>query len=222
MTVTGVFLTASLVAISQTSWAKKIEIKDNKDIQETELQNDVPARREPAMKFFRHPSSDSGGGSFSRAHFLALHIGGYVDSAAYKWGPDEAKDVGKLTAGVTYRMGEWTNTMDLLLRVDFNSFDLAGSKPLKMSILPMIVFPEAESKFPLYFGIGAGPGIFFKQLSQESNLSLDYQLIAGVRLFDLIENVGFSIETGLKNHLHLLSDGQHNGVFVAGGVVFSF
>ncbi|HEX4923769.1 MAG TPA: hypothetical protein VFV50_06775, partial [Bdellovibrionales bacterium] len=59
-------------------------------------------------------------------------------------------------------------------------------------------------------------------ISQESALAIDYQLIGGVRLFDVFENTGFSFEMGLKNHLHLLSDGQFNGVFAAAGVIFTF
>ena len=56
----------------------------------------------------------------------------------------------------------------------------------------------------------------------ESSLSLDYQLIAGARIFDVFENTGFLIETGMKNHVHLLSDGQFNGVFLTVGSVFTF
>jgi hypothetical protein len=67
-----------------------------------------------------------------------------------------------------------------------------------------------------------GPGIFFKQASQESSLSLDYELVAGARLFDMVENTGFFLEFGLKNHLLLLSDGQFNGVYLAGGALFTF
>jgi hypothetical protein len=197
----------------------KVEIKDTNS--EPEVQR-VEGDKKPALKYFeRKPSAESDSGS--RSHFLGLHIGGFVDSESFKWGArDKDEDNGKISIGVTYRMGEWTETMDLLLRIDFNSYDLVDGKPLKMSILPMVVFPEANSKFPLYFGVGIGPGIFFKQITQESALSFDYQMVAGFRMFDVFENTGFSFEMGLKNHLHLLSDGQFNGVFAAAGVIFTF
>lgn len=214
--------TVALLCLLGTSANSKVEIKDPAPGDEPVEVERVESDKRPALKYFtgrRAPAQAEG----DRSHFLGLHFGGFIDSEAYKWGErDHSEDNGKLTVGVTYRMGEWTQTMDLLLRADFTSYELIDGKPVKLSIMPMLVFPEASSKFPLYFGIGAGPGIYFKQISQESALAFDYQLIGGVRLFDVFENTGFSFEMGLKNHLHLLSDGQFNGVFAAAGVIFTF
>ena len=74
----------------------------------------------------------------------------------------------------------------------------------------------------LYFGFAAGPGIFFKQLEDESSLSLDYQLFLGLRLFNIFDSTGFYIESGLRNHLHITSDGQLNGTYFGAGAVFTF
>jgi len=200
-----------------------VEVKENGISRERDRSRPVGAKA--ATKFFKKDQETSRSPSeiSSEDHFLAIHLGTFVDSDAYVWGDSEhADDPGKLNLGVTYRIGEWTNTMDLLFRVDFINYELLDGKPMKMSLLPMILFPDATSKFPLYFGAGIGPGVFFKQLPRESSVSLDYQLIAGARAFDLIENTGFFIETGLKNHLHLLSDGQFNGVFVSAGAIFTF
>lgn len=153
---------------------------------------------------------------------LALHLGTYFDEDIYKWGGKANKEAGKLTTGVTYRIGEWVNSMDLYLRVDFNSYQLNEGKALKMSLMPVVSFPDANSDFPLYFGAGAGLGIYIKQIDDEGSLSFDYQLLAGVRFFELFGDAGLTVEAGLKNHIHLLSDGQYNGVFVAVGTVFNF
>ncbi len=162
-------------------------------------------------------------------HYLAIHLGYFLDSDAYNWGVDNngnnythADDPGKMSIGVTYRMGEWTSSMDLNLRAEFQTYELGRDKPFKLSIMPLITFPDSNSQFPLYFGAGLGPGVFFKQVSQESAISIDYQLIAGARMFDVVENTGFFVEFGLKNHLLLLSDGQFNGVFIATGALFTF
>jgi hypothetical protein len=214
----------------------KTEIRDDQAIEEQVVEEDapvssrtLPAKRpvgeKAASKYFKPKASEerSSSSSSDREHYLALHLGTFVDSDSYMWGArDRVEDNGKLNMGLTYRMGQWTDTMDLLFRADFISYDLPEGKPLKMSIMPIILFPDSESQFPLYFGAGVGPGIFFKQVASESNITLDYQLIAGARMFDLIENTGFFIETGLKNHLNLLSDGQFNGVFVAAGALFTF
>ncbi len=217
--------------ISQNEGASK-----NGDNQiETQEVEDAPSKSDrvgskAASKYFeKREASSSSGAEGSRDHYLALHLGFFLDSDAYSWGVDHngnnmehANDPGKLNIGVTYRMGEWTDTMDLNFRADFQTYDLGRDKPFKMSLMPLITFPDSNSQFPLYFGAGIGPGIFFKQTSQESSISIDYQLVVGARLFEVIENTGFFVEFGLKNHLLLLSDGQFNGVFLATGANFTF
>lgn len=177
----------------------------------------VDRQRPAARPIDRQPAAAGGA-----PRYLGLHIGTYIDDKAYKWAVPFSEDVGKLNAGVSYRVGEWVNSMDLLFRADFTSYELATGRALKMSLLPLVTFPDVSSGFPLYFGAGAGLGIFFKQVSKESVLSLDYQLLAGARFFNIIDNIGFNIEAGIKNHMHLLSDGQFNGIFLTVGTVFNF
>lgn len=157
-------------------------------------------------------------------HYLALHFGGFVNDTAYKWGARDQQDgTGQSTIGVTYRMGEWRNAADLGVRIDYNSYSLDQGKANKLSFMPVLSFPDASSKFPLYFGAGLGLGIFTTQLSGESALALDYTLMLGARFFDIADtNAGFIVEAGLKNHLFLASDGQFNGTYVAVGPVFTF
>lgn len=179
--------------------------------------------KDAANKYFKPKQAPVAEREFPTNHYLALHLGTYLDSAAYVWGPErKVNKPGKSSLGLTYLIGEWTGSMDLNFRVDFNTFELDEQRLTKMSIMPLITFPEVGAKFPLYFGAGVGVGAFFKQISSESSLSVDYQLVAGARLLNLFERTGFFIETGLKNHLHLLSDGQFNGVFLAAGAVFTF
>lgn len=177
-------------------------------------------------------SSGSGNSSSSSSfqgsgdHYLALHFGKMMSSQAYDWGPQPMmKDAGDYTAGITYRLGEWKNSMDLNLRLDFIQYTLDGATqthPQKLSFLPMITLPDVSSRFPLYFGVGMGPGVFLQQVDGKAPLSLDYQLIAGARFFNVVDNAGFFIEAGLKNHLLLWNSGQFNGTFLAAGAVFTF
>jgi hypothetical protein len=83
-------------------------------------------------------------------------------------------------------------------------------------------FPDADSKFPLYFGLAGGLGVFMTQIPDESPVTFDYQLFAGVRIFEIFEKTGFYIEGGLKNHLQLTSSGQLNGTYIAAGLLFTF
>ncbi len=156
-------------------------------------------------------------------HYLAVHLGGYVSDNAYRWGsPDNQTDVGDATVGVTYRIGEWVNSMDLALRLDYSAFGLRDGTAGKLSFSPIVTFPDASSRFPLYLGAGLGLGIFTKQISGESALAFDYTLVLGARFFEVVGNTGFFLEAGIKNSLFLLSDGQFNGTFVAVGPVFTF
>ncbi|MEK2687975.1 hypothetical protein [Bdellovibrio sp. GT3] len=187
--------------------------------------------RDAAAKYFQKDSQDDttyvGGGSQSNNgpsdHYLALHYGRYMASQSYDWGKNGQEDnVGKNSFGVTYRVGEWYNSMDLALRMEYNDYEVGGENPSKISFLPVIMFPDASSRFPLYFGAGAGLGIFMKQTNSKSMLTLDYQLIAGARFFNVFESTGFFIEAGLRNSLFLLTSGQLNGTFLAAGLVFTF
>lgn len=155
-------------------------------------------------------------------NMLMILVGPYVDSVSYAWkGSDKRTKIGTSSYGITYLFEQW-NSVDVNFRADFTEYKIDDENFLKLSLLPLWTFPLMESRFPLYFGLGAGMGVFFKQVQDESNLSLDYQLVAGVRVPDLLGTSGFALEFGLKNHLHLLSDGQFNGTFLNVGAVFTF
>jgi hypothetical protein len=176
--------------------------------------------REAAQKYFdKEPRTTT----FSEGDsLLMLHVGGYVNSQSYLWkGSEKREGVAKATYGITYLVDQWSG-FDVDIRADFTEYVLDEVRPTKLSVMPLFTFPKAESRFPLYFGFGAGLGIFFTQVEGESNLSMDYQLIAGKRFINLMGNFGLFAEYGLKNHLHVLSDGQLNGTFLSGGAVFSF
>lgn len=156
-------------------------------------------------------------------HYLAIHVGWFANDNAYKWGVAETQtNVGRYNFGITYRMGEWINSMDLLFRFDVARMNLAEGTVTKFSIVPLFTFPDASSRFPLYFGAGIGVGAFGSQIPGESAMSLDYQLLAGARFFNVWGQTGLFIEGGIKNHIHLFSDGQFNGTFIATGLVFTF
>lgn len=179
--------------------------------------------RDAAARYFQKRDPAQNYGSGPSDHYLAIQLGRYMNSQSYDWGKNgQQDDVGGNSVGVTYRVGEWQNSMDLNLRIDYAEFDLPGENPQKLSFMPLLTFPDAGSRFPLYFGAGVGLGVFFKQASSKSAISLDYQLVLGARFFDIFENTGFFIEAGLKNHIHLLSSGQFNGTFLSGGLVFTF
>ena len=203
--VTVVLATSSLLCLS---WARAEEPVVGKNA---------------AGKYFQKDSEDRESALRANAEsLLMLHVGGFSSSTSWDW-KDSTKrgGVGKATYGVTYLYDHW-GSLDVNIRLDFIEYKIDEERATKLSLMPLWTFPMAERHFPLYFGFGIGPGIFFTQLPDESNLSVDYQLIAGARFMDLYENFGAFIEFGLKNHLQVLSDGQFNGTALAAGCVFTF
>jgi len=177
--------------------------------------------KKEADKYFknRKVAATSPGGA---ARYLAIQGGIYTQQDTYNWGKSGKDDVGETLFGVTYRIGEWTESMDFSIRADILNFDIDNRNLSKLSLLPLITFPDARSGFPLYFGAGLGLGVFFKQLEGESSLTLDSQLLAGTRFLNLLGSLGFILELGLKNQIFLLSDGQQNSVYISSGAVFAF
>jgi hypothetical protein len=194
---------------------------------EVDDEGDSSAGTEQAQKYFqkrktldRSPSTAGEGGS--AAHFLALHIGTFLDDSAYRWGATTERNVGQFNAGVTYRLGEWLNSADFMIRAEYTSFSLNEGSAGKISFVPMIMFPDSNSRFPLYFGLGAGPGFYLKQLPSHSVMSLDYQLVVGARFLNVVDRMGFFVEFGLKNDFQLFSPGQFDGLFLGAGAAWVF
>lgn len=168
----------------------------------------------------RYVASESTGlGSESR--YLAFGISLFTKSDSYNWGTNSEQDVGKYGVDLTYKLSQ-TDYVDYDLRVSYNEYLPLNQKANKMSFLYAITLPDSSSKFPLFFGAAAGPGVFFTQIKDESSISLDYQLFLGLRIFNLFDSTGFYIEGGMKNHLQLTSDGQLNGTYITAGAVFTF
>ncbi len=199
----------------------QILFADVKNIDQTRLLPAQKTGKEEARKYFTRKSSGSFSGS--REHFMMLHLGSFLNDVTYKWGGDEKRnDIAHFNIGVTYKFKEWHDLTDVLFRGEFIEYSIKDISPLKLSLVPLLIFPEVGSRFPIYFGAGIGLGIFFKNVKGESIFSLDYQLFTGVRFFDVLGRVGLFLEGGLKNHLHLFTNGQFNGVFLSAGTVFLF
>lgn len=211
------------------AWGQAVEVTEETAVDEGKAGKVGP---EAARKYFRGRSEKGAAPNAAEPRrralassgdrYLALHLGTFLSEDVYKWGGGGNDDPGQLNAGVTYKIGEWTNSMDAVFKADITTYDLAEGQAVKLSLVPAITFPDVNSGFPLYFGAGAGLGVFFKQISDESSLSFDYTLMAGARFFEVFEGVGLLIEAGMKNHILLLSDGQFNGVYFVAGALFQF
>lgn len=178
--------------------------------------------KNPEEQSSRYPSSEEYGiGPEER--YLAFGGSAYTKSDSYDWGLGASKqtDVGKMGVDMTYRLNQ-ASYIDYAFRALYTEYEPNNQKASKMSFLYTVMLPDAQSKFPLYFGAAAGPGVFFTQLNNESMVTLDTQLFLGLRIFNLFDKTGFYIEGGMKNHLQLTSDGQLNGTYLSAGAIFTF
>lgn len=157
-------------------------------------------------------------------HYMMIGAGTFASSDSYNWGHglSDPKKSGKWGADVTYRISQDEYLFDQALKLSFNQYEVDKTTVNKLGVLYSLTFPESETRFPLYFGVAAGPGFFLKQIEKESVLTLDYQLFFGIRVFNIFENTGLFVEGGLKNHINILTDGQFNGSFLSVGAVFLF
>jgi hypothetical protein len=213
--------------VTANAYAQRTEV-DDKGRPVEGGQREIPTGKRAADEYMRKdvdgPVSDSASGfkGGSDSHYLALHIGPYVDSQVHNWGVKSKDNEGKWTTAVTYRVGEWVNSTDFLIRVGWQSVDINDTTTSKISLLPIIMFPDARAKFPLYFGAGLGLGVFLDQVDDESSLSLDYTILLGTRFFNVFDTMGLMLEVGIDNHIFLTSKGQFSGTYVALGTVFEF
>lgn len=176
----------------------------------------------------RGPSSETADESSSSRvrpgdHYMSFGFGTFSESTAYNWGQNGREEkVGNWAADISYRLTEGDYQYDELIKISYAQYKPANQEASKLSFMYALNFPEAGSKFPLYFGAAAGLGVYMKQIEGESSLTGDYQLYIGARIFNVFDSVGIYVEGGLRNHLHITSDGQFNGTFLSLGTVFTF
>ena len=182
----------------------------------------VETGKKAAMKYFidksetpsvvsRAPSSNKG----SYAQLFSLTAGTLVNGTSYGWA---GEDLGGWNMQLAYRRGT-SSFLAQAFHFEFQKFTTEEEEFSKVSLLLSFIFPKSVT-FPVYIGAAAGPGFFLKQLGDESSLSLDYKAYVGLRLNQ--EHSQFILESGVKNHVHMLSDGQFIGWFVSSGVAYKF
>lgn len=153
------------------------------------------------------PTGDSG--------LMAFSVGTLVSSKSYQWLGNDFQgwnvDIGYRPASKGYFGRSY--------HLEYQKFTDVVEELSKMSFLMSFSFPRRLS-FPVYVGIAAGPGFFFKQKDDESEFTFDYKAYLGVRLNQAHSQ--YFIQSGVKNHVHMLSDGQFIGWFVSSGVAYKF
>ncbi len=171
----------------------------------------------------RMAASEARSDSGPSDHFVGLQVGRFMSSESYEWSQKEKlENVARNNFALTYLVGQYNSGFDLSLRLETTSYQIRQWDTQKLSFLAAWSFPEVQTRFPLYFGAALGPSVFSRQVPDESTLAMDYQLFMGLRFFEVWDAIGLNLEGGIKNHVHVLTNGQMNGNFLALGTVFLF
>jgi len=173
-----------------------------------------------AMKYFtknskrqsatQAPSVPSGSGNL-----LGVAVGSLVSSKSYQWMGD---DFTGWNIEAFYQRAT-SGYFGQGFHLEFQKFTSEEQDLSKISFLFSFTFPRRIS-FPVYLGVAGGPGFFLKQQEGESDFSFDYKAYLGLRLTE--KNSQYFLQSGVKNHVSVLSDGQFVGWFVSSGVAYKF
>ena len=146
---------------------------------------------------------------------LAVAVGSLLNARSYQWTEEELAGWNVELFYQKPTSGYFGQGFHLELQKFANEVDEFS----KVSFLVRFTFPRRLS-FPVYLGVAAGPGFFLEQREDESDFAFDYKAYLGVRLNE--PNSQYFFQSGVKNHVHVLSDGQFIGWYVSSGVAYKF
>lgn len=160
----------------------------------------------------RQPQSSSSG---SDRGLIAIGAGSLIQTKSYDWAGNDLKGWSLNASYQSLKSSYFNRGYEL----EFQKISAGENQLSKLSFLLSFSFPKRLS-FPVYVGVAAGPGYFFKQTEGESEFTIDYKAYLGLRLNRSTSQ--YFLQSGVKNHVHVLSDGQFVGWFVSSGVAYKF
>ncbi|MCB0379169.1 MAG: hypothetical protein KDD33_11820 [Bdellovibrionales bacterium] len=148
---------------------------------------------------------------------FTLSAGTLFASKSYNWAEQQSPTGWSLQLDYHRRLK--SSFFATVYQLEMQKFQTSPREASKLSFLFGVTVPK-NLEFPVYIGVAAGPGIFLKQLAGESLLTLDYKGFVGLRYNQ--DHSQFFLESGVKNHVNVLSDGQLSSWFLASGVAYKF
>src|SRR4051794_1316124 len=122
------FTALILVFLTLPAFAQSVEVNDS-DEANPPVQQAPGSGKDKAKQYFQSRKNERGATQGAAAldpaatpHLLALHLGGFFQGQSYQWGDNEKQGAGRFNGGVTYRVGEWVNSMDLSIRAEYTSY----------------------------------------------------------------------------------------------------
>ena len=88
---------------------------------------------------------------------------------------------------------------DINIKFSFSSQQLDKQNAFLWEFMPQLSFPDLRSAFPLYLGLGAGFGLYPRNIIRKKpSLSLSSEFFVGLRFLNLYHNFGLSSEISLR------------------------
>lgn len=150
-----------------------------------------------------------------QTRMLGISVGSLLNSRSYHWSEESFRGY---NVEASY-FSQGTGIFGRGLSLEMQKFAADDEELTKMAFLFNFTFPRRIT-FPVYLGAAFGPGYFFKQLEDESEFTIDYKAYLGLRLNQV--NSQYFLQSGVKNHVHVLSDGQFIGWYISSGVAYKF
>ena len=153
---------------------------------------------------------------------MVLYVGSslYSDSTAKNF---KSIPFSSVIAGFRQPIREVPQVGDFSLKTEIQNFRLKTDRVTQINITPLFSLPEAQSKFPVYVGLGIGFGFYpYFILAGKPALSLNGQLFAGLRLINLYKNLGLNGEVVLNMHVPFKERELYMETIANLGLLFSF
>lgn len=146
---------------------------------------------------------------------VGLSVGGLFNSKSYGWMDESFKGWSVEATYQSPMAGYFARGFHL----EYQKYITDRADLGKVSFLMSFTFPRRVD-FPVFLGVAAGPGYFTKQIKNESEFTIDYKGYVGLRFTQ--QNAQYYLQSGIKNHVHMLSDGQFISWYLSSGVAYKF
>jgi hypothetical protein len=146
---------------------------------------------------------------------VGISVGSLLNSQSYGW-IDE--DTGGWSVEAKY-MRPSTSYLARGYHIELQKFGYQERELTKLSFLLSFSFPNNIS-FPVYIAAAAGPSYFVHQAQGNSEFAIDYRGYVGLRFNGSFGQ--YFLQSGVKNHVHVIDSGQFIGWFFSSGVAYTF
>ena len=169
-------------------------------------------------KYFSPKRFDEKYANHSRSFGLYSGFSFHRESTSKTFHPSSS-----LTLGFNQKVRELFQVADIDLQFSIFFTKLERQKAILLELTPRISFPEVQTAFPFYIGLGAGLGFYPRNIVKKMPaLSANAQCFIGLRFLEIYHNLGFFTEWNLRVHVPFNELEIYLENFAYFGLIFGF